>query len=315
MVKEFEIQGRICGLPTDMTEEEFWHKMIGFIEGNGWLFGGGLEKEKISGCVFNTSPEMTNEQFEEVFLSFVKRNGWTFEGSVAMTVDGQYPKPQVCNTLMDRFNVILHDLGMERLEHPLFYHAPVAIRYEIGEDIPVYLERDAESERLTPNPAYVQSAFDRAFAIYQGLPAAPSILRIDGYPAEETTENIEDLIAHIRERTRLPAPLEQVTAVEIDEDGGPCFQVQFYWDLSKISFQPECLLREIILGDIGGWNGFSSRVFLAGPGPFLYHLYDDRGLDVLGGSRELLRQLYQQYHDWILEYNLEEIDRLFTTAD
>ena len=64
---------------------------------------------------------------------------------------------------------------MERLEHLLFYHAPVAIRYEIGGDIPVYLNWTAESERLTPNPAYVQGAFDRAIAIYQGLPAAPSI--------------------------------------------------------------------------------------------------------------------------------------------
>ncbi len=25
MVKEFEIQGRICNLPPEMTEEEFWH--------------------------------------------------------------------------------------------------------------------------------------------------------------------------------------------------------------------------------------------------------------------------------------------------
>ena len=31
-----------------------------------------------------------------------------------------------------------------------------------------------------------------------------------------------------------------------------------------------------------------SSVYLAGLGPFLYHLYDDRGLDVLGSSRELL---------------------------
>ena len=82
MVKEFEIQGRLCGLPTDMTEEEFLYKMIRFIEGNGWLFGGGLEKEKISGRVFNTSPEMTKEQ----------HSGWTFEGSIAMIVDGQYAK-------------------------------------------------------------------------------------------------------------------------------------------------------------------------------------------------------------------------------
>ena len=92
MVKEFEIQGRLCGLPTDMTEEEFLYKMIRFIEGNGWLFGGGLEKEKISGRVFNTSPEMTKEQFEELFFNFVKHSGWTFEGSIAMIVDGQYAK-------------------------------------------------------------------------------------------------------------------------------------------------------------------------------------------------------------------------------
>ena len=54
--------------------------------------------------------------------------------------------------------------------------------------------------------------------------------------------------------------------------------------------------------------------YLTGPGPFLYHLYDDRGLDILGGSRELLLPLYHQFNDWILEYNLEKIDRLFAPA-
>ena len=62
------------------------------------------------------------------------------------------------------------------------------------------------------------------------------------------------------------------------------------------------------------WNGFVSSVYLTGPGPFLYHLYDDRGLDILGGSRELLLPLYHQFNDWILEYNLEKIDRLFAPA-
>ena len=57
-----------------------------------------------------------------------------------------------------------------------------------------------------------------------------------------------------------------------------------------------------------------SSVYLTGPGPYLYHLYDDRGLDVLGGSRELLLPLYQQFHDWILEYNREKIDQLFIAA-
>lgn len=84
MVKEFEIQGRICGLPPEMTEEVFWHTMIDFIEENGWSFGGGLEMEKISRCVSDTLPDMTIEEFEKTFLGFVERNGWSFEGSIAI---------------------------------------------------------------------------------------------------------------------------------------------------------------------------------------------------------------------------------------
>ena len=180
--------------------------------------------------------------------------------------------------LAKRFEHILHDLGMAGLEHPLFYHAPVGIRFKIGGEEPIYLDRRAA--KLKTNPAYVQGALDRAAAIYRALPAVPDLLRIDGYPDEEPAES---LLTVIRQRVGLPVPDEQLSATEQDEDGDTHAQVQFYWDLSKISFQPELLLREIILGDIGGWNGFVSSVYLAGPGPFLYHLYDDRGLDVLGG--------------------------------
>ena len=87
MIKEFDIQGYIKNLPSEMTEEEFWHKVIGFIEENGWSFGGGLEIKKISGCVSDTSPDMTIEEFEKTFLGFVERNGWSFEGSI--TICGQ----------------------------------------------------------------------------------------------------------------------------------------------------------------------------------------------------------------------------------
>ena len=180
--------------------------------------------------------------------------------------------------LAKRFEHILHDLGMAGLEHPLFYHAPVGIRFKIGGEEPIYLDRRAA--KLKTNPAYVQGALDRAAAIYRALPAVPDLLRIDGYPDEEPAES---LLTVIRQRVGLPVPDEQLSATEQDEDGDTHAQVQFYWDLSKISFQPELLLREIILGDIGGWNGFVSSVYLTGPGPFLYHLYDDRGLDVLGG--------------------------------
>ena len=149
--------------------------------------------------------------------------------------------------LAKRFEHILHDLGMAGLEHPLFYHAPVGIRFKIGGEEPIYLDRRAA--KLKTNPAYVQGALDRAAAIYRALPAVPDLLRIDGYPDEEPAES---LLTVIRQRVGLPVPDEQLSATEQDEDGDTHAQVQFYWDLSKISFQPELLLREIILGDIGG---------------------------------------------------------------
>ena len=84
MITEFELQGRICSLPPEMTEEEFWHRMIGFIEKNGWLFGGGLEMKKISGCISQTSPDMTLEKFSEIFHGFLNGNGWCFDGEIKM---------------------------------------------------------------------------------------------------------------------------------------------------------------------------------------------------------------------------------------
>ena len=68
--------------------------------------------------------------------------------------------------LAKRFEDILHKLGMAGLEHPLFYHAPVGIRFEIGGEEPIYLDRSAA--KLRTNPAYVQGALDRAAAIYIG---------------------------------------------------------------------------------------------------------------------------------------------------
>ena len=126
--------------------------------------------------------------------------------------------------LAKRFEHILHDLGMTGVEHPLFYHAPVGIRFEIGGEEPIYLDRRAA--KLKTNPAYVQGALDRAATIYRALPAVPNLLRIDGYPDEEPAES---LLAVIRQRAGLPAPDEQLPATALDENGDTHAQVQFYW--------------------------------------------------------------------------------------
>lgn len=43
----------------------------------------------------------------------------------------------------------------------------------------------------------------------------------------------------------------------------------------------------------------------------IYHLYDDRGCDILAADKETIRFLYEEYNDWILDYDRDEIDTLF----
>ncbi|MFP3845670.1 DUF3885 domain-containing protein [Priestia filamentosa] len=43
----------------------------------------------------------------------------------------------------------------------------------------------------------------------------------------------------------------------------------------------------------------------------IFHLYDDRGCDVLASNKESLCFLYEEYNHWILDYDREEIDLVF----
>ncbi|MBM7602469.1 hypothetical protein JOC75_000439 [Metabacillus crassostreae] len=43
----------------------------------------------------------------------------------------------------------------------------------------------------------------------------------------------------------------------------------------------------------------------------IYHLYDDRGCDVIASDKEELYFLYESFNEWILDYDRDEIDKVF----
>lgn len=44
----------------------------------------------------------------------------------------------------------------------------------------------------------------------------------------------------------------------------------------------------------------------------IFHMYDDRGLDIIANDVEQLRPIYNEYNNWLLDVNREKIDSLFT---
>ncbi len=43
----------------------------------------------------------------------------------------------------------------------------------------------------------------------------------------------------------------------------------------------------------------------------LVHPYDDRGMDVIGPNKDLLEKLYNKYYHYLLEYNIEQMDKIY----
>lgn len=205
--------------------------------------------------------------------------------------------------LFDSFNKTVHEMGIGAMEHPIFYNAPVAIRFEIGGEADVYVKKGL-MRKLHPNPQYVKPACERACTIFKSFPQQDWLLRIDVYDQRE--------IEKVTNRLQLGKPQEIVKKEYVlDEDDFTHYEL--YWDLNEVAWTIEKIVKEVVLADIGGLNCFASAVYLVHTEKqVLYYLYDDRGLDVVAKDIDTLRPIYDTYKAWILEYDREEIDSLFT---
>ena len=190
---------------------------------------------------------------------------------------------EVLKDIQISFELAIDRIGLKTLPCAVFYSVPYGIRFQIGGDEDIYL-----GDHRKPNGAYIENAVDRALKIYSQLPAAPDILRIDEY-----------LNLSI---PGLPKPNQRVGDSS-------------YWSIPKEPTFLRKLFREIIRAEIDstGIEGLVSNVyFLNSERNVLFHLYDDRGADVVAADKEILRPLYESCKDWILDHDREQIDRTFS---
>ena len=215
------------------------------------------------------------------------------------------------NKLHQRFCNTMVDIGFQDLDFPtaVFYNAPVGIRFEIGGNQGVFLSL---SNKKTINPIYLKNAFMRAKTLFDNLPYAPNILRIDLELPE--IKDYSAITLDTLQEIGLSYPTEIVEEQKFD-DGYQYIQQHLYWDLTQTSEPIDRLLLEIIKSGLGGFINLSSNVyFLNETHHLLFHLYDDRGADIVSKEKETLYPLYKQYNSWILEYDKENIMAIFETG-
>ncbi|KRE07069.1 hypothetical protein ASE46_25015 [Bacillus sp. Root239] len=203
------------------------------------------------------------------------------------------------------------------LSPALFYSWKYSIRFEISDPLISSHEKDC-----------LNQAFHRSITLFQRvLGEGDEIL----FVADVHTTN-KDLSLHKRplnvylkyikdkkrlyhlNHYRLPSVFQ-----DEDEDDDQSLTHRFVISCKKTELRYAQLLKAINYEDFA----HPSTILKSNPQSgydiyfinlskkMIFHLYDDRGCDVLASSKESIRFLYEEYNNWILDYNREEIDLLF----
>lgn len=208
--------------------------------------------------------------------------------------------------LFDRTFATLKMLGNERLQLPIFYESPVALRFETGDPtLPIHLHKDHL------NPRYFRTAYWRTAFLYQKIAPFDTLLWVL-YRFPDTTTDISSLLTRFCRLAHLPAPAEVYQQAVTDADGEPMTRILLFWDLQETHFAAMPLLDAITKADFGGFTELSSAVFFLDTNrQLLFHPYDDRGADVVGKTAADIRFLYEDCRNWLLDYDIERMQRIF----
>lgn len=190
------------------------------------------------------------------------------------------------------------------LRRPVFYSAKAGLRFEIGTGTPC-----GTCEGSQPETVYVRKALKRALALFDAcFPAGPDFLLLDIFAPTETWKT--ELVDRYSRSSLLGNVKEIVSSPSLDEEG---IRVQLLFDTTERLPDITDVLRNIILSDfVPDCSALGQSVFFFDcDRHLLFHLYDDRGLDIASASPQSIEPLHREYNSWILDYDRERTDNLF----
>lgn len=182
---------------------------------------------------------------------------------------------------------------------PFFYNNNVGIRFEIGIG-------DTNDE------VYIPNANTRAITIFEDLFDVDDdiLIIVNSFRENDETNSISDNILDcLGEDICLSYNLLPNVYDEEDEDYK---MVQFYIECKIRHLDYEKLIRMICNSDFGIEPMIDDEIYVVNiTKDLVYHLYDDRGLDVVSNDVDILKDIYRKRNSWILEYDRQRIDSIF----
>lgn len=194
------------------------------------------------------------------------------------------------------------------LEPAMFYNWDIGIRFELG--VPY---------RGIEDPDYFANLIERAVRIFESVfePGDDIVLVVRSYETMEPFETLDPgdpaLPICIKNNLLIPNIICAKEEKDIDDEG----------IISGIMFQHYISCKRDEINCYGIFEAIANADFCKKPythdgvyfinvsKDIIFHMYDDRGLDVVAKNKDSLMIVYSEFNDWILDYDRKKIDGVF----
>ncbi len=197
------------------------------------------------------------------------------------------------------------------LRPPLFYSWAIGIRFKLGVNY--------DYNNIYENCPYLEGVYNRAITLFQSLHSETDdmyiVVDVDDYADGETFKHKLNIFSkYVKEKSDLfKLQKNTIPYVFPEDDEGGVYKTHRYTLKCKVSdlkYIP--MIKAICNQDMGIKPRIFHRVYFININKnTIFHIYDDRGYDVLATSPNTIRNMYHTYNDWILEYDRNKIDKVF----
>lgn len=197
-----------------------------------------------------------------------------------------------------------------KLKSPLFYNSPIAIRFDLGGNF--FLEIEKEK---------VEDVIYRSLTLFKALNSNMDdifVITFVDYWDDEPISSIEEGVTK-----KLNKTIKSVTDYKInknqlehrykDDDYDDTVTFRYWTKIKVLNLDVEELIRGKIYSIISEdeYSSIGDLFIVNSSNNTIFHLYDERGLDIVSQKKETITNLYEDFEKWILEFDRKRIDEIF----
>lgn len=198
-----------------------------------------------------------------------------------------------------------------QLQPGLFYNWNIGIRFKLGVNyngIEVY-----------ENCPYLKGTYTRAITLFESSHNKNDniyiVVDVHDFADGNTFKHKLNIFSKYVKEKSILYKLQQHTIPYLfpeDDENGIYKTHRFTLKCKPTDFKYISMLKAICNQDMGLKPKIVHDVYIINTNKnTIFHVYDDRGCDVLSTSSKNIKDMYKKYNHWILDYDRNEIDKVF----